>query len=247
MKKSLLDIVQSVLSDMDSDEVNSISDTIEAQQVADIVQITYEEIINDRKWPHLQELAQLMASGDSNFPTYMTLDEKHQELLWVKYNKRKLSDTRDRYAEVLYQSPDEFLCQLNTRISSDSNTMTVTDPSGVVLLIKTNKAPTYWTSFDDETIIFDSYDSAVDSTLQTSKTQAYVYKEAAFVMMDSAVPDLPAKAFPYLIAEVKSVASNALRQVANQKEEQRSRRQRTWLAREKWRQDGATRSPNYGR
>jgi len=34
MKTTLLEIVQSILSDMDSENVNTISDSVEAQQVA---------------------------------------------------------------------------------------------------------------------------------------------------------------------------------------------------------------------
>ena len=40
MKTTLLQIVQSILSDMDSEEVNSISDTTEAQQIASVVEDT---------------------------------------------------------------------------------------------------------------------------------------------------------------------------------------------------------------
>ena len=41
IKKNLLEIVQNILSDMDSQEVNSISDSIEAMQVAQIVETTF--------------------------------------------------------------------------------------------------------------------------------------------------------------------------------------------------------------
>ena len=41
MKFTLLEMVQEILSDMDSDEVDSIEDTVEAEQVATIVRSTY--------------------------------------------------------------------------------------------------------------------------------------------------------------------------------------------------------------
>jgi hypothetical protein len=40
-KMTLLEIVQDVLNDMDSDEVNSISDTVEATQIANICRSVY--------------------------------------------------------------------------------------------------------------------------------------------------------------------------------------------------------------
>jgi hypothetical protein len=36
MKRTLLEMVQSILSDMDSEDVNSISDTNEAEQIASV-------------------------------------------------------------------------------------------------------------------------------------------------------------------------------------------------------------------
>lgn len=247
-KKTLLAIVQDILNDMDSDEVNSINDTIEAQQVAQIVRTTYEELMSGANyWPHLETLMQLTASGDSAKPTHMQMPENVQYLKWIKYNKRTSTDTRDRYSEVSYMEREDFIEYLNQRNSSSSNITTVTDFSGVKLFIKNDSAPSYWTSFDDEWIIFDSHDSVVDSTLQTSKTQALAYREASFTVSDTYTPDLPAKAFPFLIAEAKSVAFNALKQMPNAKEEQRSRRQRNWLSRENWRQNGGIRKVDYGR
>jgi len=53
MKLTLLEIVQDIMNDMDGDEVNAISDTIESQQVAQIVKTTYLEMMANRNWPHL--------------------------------------------------------------------------------------------------------------------------------------------------------------------------------------------------
>ena len=50
MKYTLLEIVQEILSDMDSDEVNSIDDTVESQQVASIVRSAYMAIMSNRNW-----------------------------------------------------------------------------------------------------------------------------------------------------------------------------------------------------
>lgn len=240
-------MVQDILNDMDSDEVNSISDTVEATQIANIIKTTYEEVVNDRKWPTHRLVTQLVASGSSLYPSHMSLLEAVKELLWIKYNKRKSTDTKDMFLDVLYMDPDDFISMLNNRDSSASTIDTVTDYDGTKFYILNDIAPSYWTSFDDENIVFDSYDSAVDTTLQSSKTQICVYKETSFTLTDTFVPDLPAKAFPYLLAESKSVAFNAIKQIANPKEEQRSRRQRTWLAREKWRTNGGIKKYTYGR
>jgi len=49
-KLTVLDMVQDVLSDMDSDEVSSIDDTVEAMQVAQIIKTAFYEVINDGDW-----------------------------------------------------------------------------------------------------------------------------------------------------------------------------------------------------
>jgi len=246
-KLTLIEMVQDALSDMDSDEVNSINDTIEALQVAQIIKTTYFEILNDGDWPHLGQLMQLTASGTSAKPTHMTIPDNVRYMEWIKYNKRLSTDTKDKYAAVTYMEPQVFLEFVNQRDSSNSDVKVVTDDSGVKLLILTNVAPTYYTSFDNDVVVFDSHDSDVDATLQQSKTQTYAYREPTFSMTDTYVPDLPSKAFPYLLAEAKSVCFNALKQSANQKEEQRSTRQKRRLSQERYRMAGGITYPNYGR
>ena len=235
-------MVQDILSDMDSDEVNSLGDTIESQQVAQILKTTYNEIIDGvDHWPHLDTLVQLEASGDNTKPTHMRMPTNLQFLNWIKYNKRLSTDTKDKYTDVSHMLPHDFLSYLNQRNSSESTVTTVTDFSSVSLLVRNDRHPTYWTSFDDEYIVFDSHYSTTDTTLQTSKTQCRGPRDAVFTLSDSFIPDLPAKAFSYLLAEAKSVAFNVLKQSANAKEEQRSKRQRYRLSLGKWRHgDGIT-------
>jgi hypothetical protein len=247
-KMTVLEMTQDILSDMDSDEVNSIGDTVESQQVGQILKTTYHEIIDGvDHWPHLATLVQLEASGDNNKPTHMRMPENLQRLNWIKYNKRKSTDTKDKYADVSYMEPEDFLSFINQRNSSDSDVTSVTDFSNVTLLIKNDKQPQYWTSFDDEYIVFDSYDSAVDDTLVTAKTQCMGPRDAVFTISDDHIPDLPAKAFSYFLAEAKSVAFNVLKQSANAKEEQKSKRQRYRLSLGKWRQGNGITYSSFGR
>ena len=51
MKRTLLSMVQSILSDMDSEDVNAISDSIEAQQVASVIEDTYFNLVSARDIP----------------------------------------------------------------------------------------------------------------------------------------------------------------------------------------------------
>lgn len=245
MKKTLFEIVDDILNDMDADKVNSIVDTVESEQVAQIVKSCYYEMMSNRNWPHLRKLIQFDGLGDVAKPNYLIAPESLKEMVFFKYDSRKLGETIPRLENVDFKYPDEFLEMIAKR--TGDNLQQVQDFSGSTLLIYNDRAPRYWTSFDDEHIVTDSYDSAVDSTLMKSKTQclAYVYPE--WIHEDAFVPDLPASAFSALTEEAKSTAFIALKQMANQKAEQKAGRQNRWLSRKAWQVQGGVRYPDYGR
>jgi hypothetical protein len=143
--------------------------------------------------------------------------------------------------------PEDFVCYVMDRDSSLDTVETVIDYNGTPLFVINNAAPTYWTTFDDEHLVFDSYDSAQDSILQSSKTQVFGYVEPEWQMENDFVPDMPNKAFSLLVAEAKSQAFIKLKEVFSQKDEQAATRQRGWLSREKRRSPGGTKYPDYGR
>jgi len=246
MKLSLLEIVQDIMSSMSSDTVNDINDTSESLQVAQLVKTTYLELIDNKNWPHLKTIAQFDSATTAN-PVKMKLPEAVKELVSVRYNKRKSTDTRDKYAEVSYLDPEDFLDQTNGRNEDEANVAEVIDYGLTKFFIRNDIAPTYWTSFDDEYIMFDAYDSTVDTTLQGSKTQVVIYKDPTWSMENAFIPDLPSEAFSRLVAEAKSVAFNEIKQSPNAKAEQQSARQGNWLSRKAWRAAGGIKHPDYGR
>ena len=246
-KRTLLEITQEILSDIDGDEVNSINDTVESTQVADMVRSTFVAMVSNRNWPHSRKFVSISLYSDSSLPTHLSVPDIVKEMIYINYNKIKTGETRKKYLPVRYKEPDEFLMILNSRDNTSSTVDTITDPSGIELLIKNDTAPTYYTSFDDDVIVFDSYDSAVDSTIQESKIQAYAYTMLQFTVSDTYIPDLPEEAFTSLIEEAKSKAAIRLKQAQDPKAEQESTRQRNWLSRKAWRVAGGTHYPNYGR
>lgn len=246
-KLTLLEMVQDILSDINSDEVNNIADTTEALQVAQIIKTTYFSLITEGDWPHLRQLDQLDATTTAT-PTHMKMPENVQSIEWIKYNKKTTTDTADSYSDVGFLLPDDFLSIVLSKKATESTVDKVTDLSaGVDLYITNNKAPSYWTSFDDEYIVFDSYDSEVDSLLQNSKTTVMLWREPTFTITDSFVPDLPMKAFPYLLSEAKSVCFERIAQEASGKEEQRASRQKRRMSQDKWRHNGGMLIKRFGR
>jgi len=203
--------------------------------------------MSNRDWPHLRRSIQIEPYSDVTKPTHMKIQDEIKELCFLNYNKANATDTRKKYSEVKYLQPDEFIHKTNQNDSSQANVTEVVDPGGIDLFVRNDTAPTYYTSFDDSTLIFDSYDSAVDSSLQESKVQAQAYVVPAWSSADDFIPDLPDDAFTALVEESKSKASLRLRQVADQKAEQESGRQNKWLARKARRVAGGIQYPNYGR
>lgn len=247
MRKSLLDITQDILNDMDADAVNSINDTVESQQVAQIIRTCYEGLIAPRNWPHLKKLIQLEAADDISKPNYLRVPSLIKEVEVVSYDCQKADENKIQFRELKYKEPDSFLRLVSQRNSSLSTVSTVTDFSGTQLLIINNQAPTYYTSFDDDYVVADSYDSAVDSTLKKSKSQCIAYVHPVWEHVDDFIPDLPTEAFPALIEEAKSTAFVVIKQAANQKAEAKARKQERWLSRKAWQVKGGIVYPNYGR
>jgi hypothetical protein len=246
-KMALIEIVQDIMSDANMDDVNSISDTPDSLQVAQIVKSTYFELIGNKNWPHLRELLSLDSSTDSDKPTHMKLPELIKEMEWIKYNIRKTSDTFDKFEPMEFVHPDEFLVRTNAYKTDQTDVTQVTDFSGVVFNIKNDIAPEFWTSFDDDFVVFNSHDNTVDSTLQSIKVQSSGFREPAWTHADTFTPDLPSEAFPALLAEAKSATFLRLKQMPDQKSEQQATRQRNWLSRKAWRVSGGIKFPNYGR
>lgn len=247
MTKTLLDITQEILSRMDGDEVNSISDTEESEQVARHIVSTYDAMVSNSNWFHTRRALTLVPRSDTDYPTHISLNENVKELSFINYNKVKSGETRKDYREVKWKEPDDFLRYINTRDSTASNVQVVTDDSGIELLILNDKAPEYFTSFDDENIIFDSFDSDVDTTIQSSKVQAQGFIIPTLALEDTAEPQLPPDAMVALIEEATSKAQWWVRQFQDTKSEQESKRQKRWLARKQWRTHGGIKYRDYGR
>lgn len=248
MEMTLLEMTQDILNDLDGDEVNSIDDTAESSQVSQIIKSTYYAMMSSRNWAHLRQTITMTASGNNALPNYMSLPDNVKELCFINYNKVKDGETKKTYQSVRYLEPDDFLRVTNRRNSDNATCDVIVDQTtGLELLILNNQGPTYYTSFDDKNVVFDSYDNLVDTTLQESKVQAQAYVMPTWTHMDSFVPDLPSEAFTALLEEAKSRAMLKLKQVQDFKAEQEATRQHRWLARKNSRINGGIRLPNYGR
>lgn len=166
MRLTKLAIVQRVLSAIDSDEVSSISDTIESEQVAALVDAAYDLIIAEEPWPHLRDFRNLEVTPT---PHLMKIPSGIATIDSIRYNKKDVS-----YIEPL---------DMKELLDGRDTTLPNVDSNGAV----NDSDPTYWTSYDDEYIVFDSY----NNTLVASYTQVDCYKIPPAMTSDTDYPDLP--------------------------------------------------------
>lgn len=233
-RKTLLDMTQNILSAMDSDEVNSIGDTVESLQVAEVIRETYEYITVGIDVPGRSGIIQLDASGDTALPNYMTVPSTVERVEWVRYNG----------SLIAYKTPLAFLEQVSGRGTGDE--VEVIE----MMNIYNDRDPTFFTSFDDDTLVFDAYNATEGSTLMQSKTLCWGQRSLAFDMEDDFIPALPLDMFPRLLAEAKAACFVNFKQVSNVTEERRARNQKVVNMNSRFKAGAVkpqNRLPDYGR
>lgn len=224
MKMTVLEMTQNILSAMNGEEVSSISDTIESIQVAEEIRTTYYENFGQFEVRSRFQLAKLEALvSPTTYPNVLRVADSVDHFEWIKYNIGTVD--APIWKEVQYCSPKEFFEYVSMNTTGNLEVVTTVD-SGSPYYIRNDQHPTYWTTYDDEYIIFDSFNSEVEATLQNSKSLIFAEVIPSFTLSDTFVPDLHDKDFPLLLSEAKAASFINYKGVSNAKEEQRSRRQR---------------------
>ncbi len=234
MKKTLLQLTQDILSAMEDDEVNSIGDTVSSMSVAQVIQNVYEEMITRIDIPGSDFLTVLESLSDVNRPNYLRMPDGIKKVHWIKYNGE----------DVDYLEPKAFVDYVTKRDAGDD----IIDFNGVTLKIATDADPSYWTSFDDEHIVFDSYNSNSGATLLSVQSVAWAQSIPDLDLADDAIPDLPAHLFPTLLSTAKARCFVHFKQVANAAEEASSRQGLVRWQNDQFRDGRVKRTgPNYGK
>jgi hypothetical protein len=242
-------MAQGVLSAIDGDVVNSISDTVESGQVADLIKQCYYEMVDELNLPHKNDLMSLEGLADPLKPTHMHIPDNASQILWIKYDCRTLGVYNYDYRTLRHEEPETFIRTVNQRdVTDTTNHLVVQYSANIPLVICKTAAPRSWTSFDDEYVVFDSYDSAVESTVQASKTITYGATAGVFIVDDDYIPDLPDNLFTHLYSKVEARAFANHKQQLNQKSEQQERRSRIRIQRNKHKAGRKVfEGPNFGK
>lgn len=244
MKTTLLEMVQSILSDLDSEMVNSISDSVEALQIASVIEDTYFNLVSSREIPELKQLINLTSLSDNTRPTHFRYPTNVKEIETIHYNVNENGGVD--YREIYFVDPFEFLRRSPS--STNANSLVVTDVDSTTKIVVANdRQPTFYTSFDDEHLVFDAYKASVDTVLQESKTRTYGTVYPSFSITDGFEPDLDKALLPYLLAESKSACFSLFKSGSDPKIEQAARRMKSYIQNDQFRTKRENKRPKYGR
>jgi len=237
---------------MESDEVNSINDTSEAEQVARIIRSSYFDIVSEAKLPRHFSTFSLGPLSDATRPTLMYRPDSIQLIQWLKYDKRENSTDQADFQELDYLELDEFLertYQYDTTLTTADSFDYSIGGDTVTLFYKNDIAPSAYTIIGGATVAFDSIDLSISNTLEKSKTLGYGLVTADFSLINSFVPDLDDYQFPLLLNEAKATAFLEMKQVNHVKAERNARKH--WVRLQKNKNlvttDSPIPGPNYGR
>lgn len=223
-KRTLLQIVKKMAQKTGSDEVTTLSeDSIEIQDMVDCALEVLEDIIYRNDWEFLKDqLAQLEAGSNA---IELSIPDNVRKIQTLRYRYED-AGVQNCFRTLRYMYPDEFMKRLQNNKPTDADTTTVTI-NGVELYPKTNRHPRYWTSFDEQNVVLDSYDSTqnptgVDAT--DSAIIATLYLDFTGSDADSWVAPIPESLFTLWEQEAVAEAFVQFRQTENSRAERRSRR-----------------------
>lgn len=236
MKFTLLEMTQEILSALDSDEVNSIDDTVESMQVATLIRSVFFDLAIDLNLPEHEGLFQLDASGDPDKPTLMTVPDNVAIIRTIKYNIQDDDETTTNYSTLIFKPFEDFIIDQTAIRDNDNAGQMTFEQNGEDFDVAyiDDKQPQFFTTPDDYTILFDSYDSDIESTLQKSKTMCMGVIYPTFSLTDTFTPDLDPSQFSLLKNRAKVRAFAELKQMENREAIRETQHQKILVKKRRW-------------
>lgn len=220
---NLLAFVQEVARATGQNIPSSLSVNQFAEDVAYLTREMYLDMVNYDKVPRSSKIIQLDASGSSSYPCLMTMPDAGVELIELKYNKKTSASAREDYKVVYYRTPSEFLKIMNSRDSTATD-ITVMAHQSINYNVKNDTHPTYYTTLDHDTLIFDGHYSTLDSTLMSSKTQALVSYVEDITIEDTASIPVNIEVERELLAKVIAMTHSSILKTPDAPAELRARK-----------------------
>jgi hypothetical protein len=246
-KRTLLQIINDVMVSMDYEIVSNIGDTEESERVARIIRNEYSKLTDSEDWPYMKVVTELTALGDATRPNFMQVPSTVASIDVIKYDATETGDTNKTMKEItIYEDPKDFLDLVYSRNTGDSNVTVYNTTDGIPIWTVTDAAPTFCTSFDDDILVFDAYNSSEDATLQASKSLVIGLQGETWTEDEAFVPNMPVSMFSMFVSKCKIAANETMRQVTLATESRDHQRAANRLSRKR-RVNSKVSKPNYGR
>ena len=181
-KRTILELVQDVGASIGSDEIDELDETQEATDILTLLKVAFTAVINRRDWEFMKNRVRQLDVRDGGDTQINRLalpsDAARIDDLLLKY---KTSDDGDsvEYQTLQYMSPVDFIEYVLLPNSEDDAVDTILNSDNVPMLIYNDRSPSYFTSFDEEYIWFDAYNSAQETGNSAERTMCIctVYPE----------------------------------------------------------------------
>lgn len=223
--------VQRVLEKLNLDPVNSINDTEDALLISREAESTYFDLLARGDWPEVIDLIEVSSVSDLTLPTAASLADSVMYIKSVRYDCTEQGATKKNIKRITWLPPEEFLDR-SYQLNSDNDNVFESDYKGTPILVWTNKMPDFYTSFDNKTLIFDSYDSQTEDTIQGHKVNCKGKVAPVWLQEDDFVIPLDQPTYPLFLSALTSACSLALLGTQNMEEARREQRAISRLRRE---------------
>jgi len=223
MSRTLIYTVQRVLEKLNLDPVNSLSDTEDSILVAREAESTFYDLLTRAEWQSNLDLLKIESMSDLSNPSSLRIDDNISHISSVRYDVTTADDSYKNIRTLHWISPEDFL-EKSFYHNSSSDNVTEISYKGKPLFIVNDRMPTYYTSFDNETLVLDSFDKEVEDTVVGSKTICYGEIEPSWLETDSFVIPVQDSVYPLYLSMLTAACSMYMNSEVSQEDERRQAR-----------------------
>ncbi len=221
-KRTILQLVQDLGAGINSDEIDSLDETIEATDIATILKQTLKEVLDRKTWEFMKDKVRQLdvrADGSTELNTLLIPDD----VTLIKCLRYK--DDNGKFYEVQYVQACDFIAKVQSRTVGD-DVLAIVNSDGVELNTLTNIVPQYWTSFDEVSITFDAYNAntGTGNLIEDSVIIADVMPVTDFTDPE-AVLNIPERMETLVFNEALVTCNYRIRQIRDPRADRIARRQ----------------------
>lgn len=222
MNRTLLYTVQRVLEKLNLDPVNSIADSEDALLISREAETTFYDMMTRAEWKQNLELLKLESVSDLSQPTVLLLPANVQGIDSVRYDCSELNKNKD-IRRIKFLEPEEFLTR-SYCLNTDKDNVVEMLVNGNLVLVEDDKSPRYYTSFDNEQLVFDSYNKELSDTILASKSICYGEIVEPWLEEDTYVIPLHNDLYSLYLATLSAACSMYMNSEVSQEDERRAAR-----------------------